>query len=194
MFPQAPLRSRTAGFPRSGSDLGFSSAGLSAPRGNLSTGIHTPLSRRFTYQLVLLSKTGYYPVLLSGNQTPLVSEPPSAQSPFASRRRYRCEGGVQRLLEGHYPFIIAHTDSCARPLRSLHPWFHPLIQGLCRLLPAPAAQWPFPSLSLSTFPACLDPYPGRFQGAFTRFFPQNNGLPQESNGSASGIYLNNHFR
>src|ERR1039458_3497202 len=88
----SPLRSRTAGFPRSGSDLGFSSTGLSAPRGNLSTGIHTPLSRRFTYQLVLLSKTGYYPVLLSGNQTPLVSEPPSAQSPFASRRRYRCEG------------------------------------------------------------------------------------------------------
>jgi hypothetical protein len=31
--------------------------------------------------------------------------------------------------------------------------------GLCRLLPAPAGRWPFPTLSLQSLRRCLDPYP-----------------------------------
>jgi len=33
-----------------------------------------------------------------------------------------------------------------------------------------------------SFPWCLDPYPGGFCGALTRFFPQNIGLPRETTG------------
>jgi len=43
-------------------------------------------------------------------------EPPSVQSPFAQRRRYRHWGSVCRPLGGHYSSVIAHTDSCANPV------------------------------------------------------------------------------
>ena len=51
-FPQAPLRSRKAGFPRSGSDLGFPSWAFPDSRRSLSTDIHTPHPRWFTHDLV----------------------------------------------------------------------------------------------------------------------------------------------
>ena len=47
--------------------------------------------------------------------------------------------------------------------------------------------WPLPRRYLcESFPACLDPYPGCSCGAFTRFFPQDFGLPHVLNGSALG--------
>ena len=51
-FPQAPLRSRTAGFPRSGSDLGFPSWVFPDSQRSSSTDIHTPRQRWFTHELV----------------------------------------------------------------------------------------------------------------------------------------------
>ena len=57
-FPQAPLRSRKAGFPRSGSDLGFPSWAFPDSRRNSSTDIHTPRPRWFTHDLVPASKAG----------------------------------------------------------------------------------------------------------------------------------------
>ena len=48
-FPQAPLRSRTVGFPESGSDLGsarhLAECGPSHASGSSSAGAHTPLTR-----------------------------------------------------------------------------------------------------------------------------------------------------
>jgi len=41
--------------------------------------------------------------------------PPLTESPFAHRRRYLRQGGVQRHLGEHYPPFIAHMDSCAPP-------------------------------------------------------------------------------
>ena len=57
-FPQAPLRSRKAGFPRSGSDLGFPSWAFPDTRRSSSTDIHTPRPRWFTHDLVPASKAG----------------------------------------------------------------------------------------------------------------------------------------
>jgi hypothetical protein len=57
-FPQAPLRSRKAGFPRSGSDLGFPSWAFPDTRRSSSTDIHTPRLRWFTHDLVPASKAG----------------------------------------------------------------------------------------------------------------------------------------
>ena len=38
-----------------------------------------------------------------------------------------------------------------------------------------------------SFSACLNPYPGCSHGALTRFFPQDNGLPDVRNRSALGV-------
>jgi len=42
-------------------------------------------------------------------------EPPSAQSPFAQSECYPAGVVPKALLEGHYSFVIAHMDSCAKP-------------------------------------------------------------------------------
>jgi hypothetical protein len=57
-IPQAPLRSRTAGFPRSGSDLGFPSWAFPIPQRSSSTDIRTPRSRWFTHKLVPRCESG----------------------------------------------------------------------------------------------------------------------------------------
>ena len=64
------------------------------------------------------------------------------------------------------------------------PRFHPCTAGLCRLRSAPAGMRTFPTLLCESFPTCLDPYPGGSCGAITRFFPQDNGLPDVRTRSA----------
>ena len=143
-FPQAPLRSRTVGFPQPGSDLGFPSWAFPDSRRSSSTDIHTPRPRWFTYELVPRFEGSLFPT-----QCPSATlGPPSAQSPFASQRCYRREEGMCCLLEGRYPFVVARTGSCARPV-ALHPASaSPRSVGLCSLLPAAAGHRPFPTLSL----------------------------------------------
>ena len=152
-FLQAPLRSRKAGFPRSGSDLGMSSLSLSSRRvAQVLAGIH-PTERWFTHRLVPASRCG----VLSAQSPSATLGPPSAQSHFASGRRYRLEGDMCCLLEEHYPFVVARTGSCARPV-VLHPASaSPRSDGLCRLLPAPAGHRPFPTLSLPILPHVSGP-------------------------------------
>jgi hypothetical protein len=76
------------------------------------------------------------------------------------------------LLRTHAPSLCPPTDF----------GFRPYSKGLCRLLPAPAAQRLFPTLSLSSFPACRDPYSSCSQGALARFFPWDIGLPRANTG------------
>jgi len=56
--------------------------------------------------------------------------------------------------------IRAHAPDHPPPNASGRPW--PL--GLRRLSPVPAAKWPFPTLSLRSFPRCSDPYPSALPG------------------------------
>ena len=169
-IPQAPLRSRTAGFPRSGSDLGFPSWVFPASRRSSSTDIHTPRPRRFTHELVPRFEGG-----LVSAQCPRASlGPPSAQSPFAARRRYRHAGGVQRLLAEHYFHFIAPTGSCAEPSHSCGLRHRLLAPGLCRLLSAPAARRPFPTLSLPFFPRVSGPLLRLLPGCSRPLLPQGH--------------------
>ena len=88
---------------------------------------------RFTSRLVPERHgfSGFSPLTILG--------PPSAQSSFAWHKRYSCQGGVPHHLEGHYPFFLAPTSSCAKPAPSSGLRDSPLIsRGLCRLLRAPA--------------------------------------------------------
>ena len=95
----------------------------------------------------------------SSDWTPLATRgPPSAQSSFAWHKRYSCQGGVQHHLEGHYPFFIAPTSSCAKPAPSPGLRVSTLISGgPCRLLRTPAGNRFFPTLSLQVCPRMLEP-------------------------------------
>mgnify|MGYP003573177986 CR=1 FL=1 len=92
-------------------------------------------------------------------------------------------------LEGHYPFFIAPTSSCARPNSSAGTSCNTLItSGLCRLLPAPAGRWPFPTLSLQVFPRMLGSRSRRGVGCSCLFLPlPHRPSPHPANGSASRI-------
>src|SRR5258708_20011087 len=94
--------------------------------------------------------------------TTLKMEPPSAQSPFAQCWHYLHQGGVNRLLRGHYSPVIALTDSCADPTRSPLLWPKPRSRSLCRLQPAPAAGGTFPTLSLRILPGVPPPLSPRY--------------------------------
>jgi len=68
-----------------------------------------------------------------------------------------------------------------RTFALLPPLASPRAKGLCRLLPAPAAQRSFPTLSLPIFPYVSGPLLRLPQGAFSRYFPQDIGLPRDFN-------------
>jgi hypothetical protein len=81
------------------------------------------------------------------------------------------------LILAHAPSLHASSDF----------GFRPYTKGPCRLLPAPAASRLFPTLSLSYFPTCRDPYSSCSQGAVTRFFPLGHWPSPSEHGSALGI-------
>ena len=60
---------------------------------------------------------------------------------------------------------------------------HKVFAGCCQPLleVGPSRRYLYKSFS-----ACKDPYPGCSHGAFTRFFPQDNGLPGAMSRSALG--------
>ena len=86
-------------------------------------------------------------------------EPPSAQSPFAPMSVLPPWGETSSASsEGITPpssLLLAHASDHYPPST----FGFPYAVGLCRLLPAPAAQWPFPTLSLPIFPHVLGPLP-----------------------------------
>ena len=114
--PEAPLRSRTVGFPESGSGLGSHgiyqdepspatrNCGAGAPFAPPSWSLHRPFAT---------ARARQDPAQCPGACQS--SWPPSAQSPFAQRRRYPRRSGLASRLEGRYPLVVAHTGSCARP-------------------------------------------------------------------------------
>ncbi len=115
-FPEAPLRSRTVGFPESGSGLGsarhFSgrpsptarNCGAGAPFAPTRWSLHRPFATTQARQNPALCLVAYR-----------LSWPPSAQSPFARSGRYPRRDGLESRLEGRYPLVVARTGSCARP-------------------------------------------------------------------------------
>jgi len=109
-----------------------------------------------------------------------------AQSPFARSRHYLSRRSISYSVSGHYPAFFAHTSSCADPKSSHHLrctlgcW---VFAGCCQPL---LEVGPSRRLVYESFSACLNPYPGCFCGASTRFFPQNNGLPDVPSRSALG--------
>jgi hypothetical protein len=111
-------------------------------------------------------------------------ELPSAQSPFARARCDLARHDVAHHVSGHYPTFIARMGSCVSPQPSrclggtLGQWVcagcgQPLLGG------GPSRRY-----LCTSFPACLDLYPGGSCGARARFFPHDSGLPPVRTGSA----------
>ena len=110
--------------------------------------------------------------------------PPSAQSPFARSGCYPSHRSITYRVSGRYPTFVAPTGSCARPNGSCRLRL-PLLQqvfAVCRhsLLPDGLSR----RYLRESFSTCKDPYPSSSCGAYTRFFPQDVGLPGNISRSA----------
>ena len=101
------------------------------------TGIH-PARRRFALRLVPASRWD----VLSAQRPSADMGPPTAQSHFASDRRYRLEGGMRCLLET-FQTAMSNPSSkrnanrrTARPVRRCAVHFHQSRRNVMRALPA----------------------------------------------------------
>jgi len=171
-FPRAPLRSRTVGFPESGSDLGFPPEVFPTrtwlKRWHASTPVRGGL---------LPGSSQLRGSANPGSVSGAVLGPPSAQSLFAQLGCYLRRGGVVHHLEGHYPFFVARTGSCAGPtpsrlLRSS--LGRRIFAGCCQPL---LGDGPSRRFLCVPFLGCPDSYPGSPNGALVHFFPFGIGLP-----------------
>ncbi len=114
--------------------------------------------------------------------------PPSAQSPFAQSTMREALGRrpIRRLV-GRYPYVVAHTDSCARPNPSRHPrldlWFR-VSAGCCQ---PPLGDGPSQRYSASLSPRAWTPTPAA-PGVLVpvTFPPGHRPPPQRRTGSALG--------
>ena len=64
---------------------------------------------------------------------------------------------------------LIRTHASDHPLLTLSAQLY--VSGLCRLLPVPAAKWPFPTLSLQVLPEMPRPLPRRFAGCTCLLLP-----------------------
>jgi hypothetical protein len=171
-FPEAPLRSRTVGFPESGSDLD------SPPRA-------FPPMRR-------LKRWRAYAPVTDGLPTPYLRRAEPAIPRHCVRaplRRRRCQvpraplpaAGVtydgamsstaSKAVTPSSSLIWAHATD-RRPLATFGPWPRPA--SPCRLSPVPAGRWSFPTLSPRAFPRMTGPEPRQLVGCVCPFLPQRH--------------------
>lgn len=156
-IPQAPLRSRTAGFPRSGSDLGFPSWVFPDTRQSLSTDIHTPCPRWFTHELAPRFECSLIPGSVSEGCTGAAKcpEPLCCTSVLPSCRR-RLVPPRRKLLPLHRSYgLMRQTAALLWPPALA--FLPQVFAGCCQPLlgAGPSRRYLYRS-----FPACLDLYSG----------------------------------
>jgi hypothetical protein len=210
-FLKAPLRSRTVGFPESGSDLGsarhLSEACLPVKsEAKTLVRIH-PSSSWFACSLAttqgrpaprgkLDRRSRPCPRLVGGGWTggPAMSStvphlwPPSAQGSFAHPGCYP-ESGRPRRSPGRALPLRHRSYEPMRQTKTLQaPRVPPCALGPCRLLPAPAGRWPFPTLSLRPLCRCSDPYPATPLGCTYPLLHRGQRSHPTGNGFDARIY------
>ena len=164
-FPEAPLRSRTVGFPESGSGLGSARhfSGRAFPHGaklrcwrTLRPGaveFASPL-RHDAGPAGSSSASGAY-------QTVVATECPE---PLCPERALSVPGQPRELPGGALPPRRRSYGLMRQTIPLPAPRLAPCAQGLCRLSPVPAGRRPFPTLSLRPLCRCSDPYPAALIG------------------------------
>ena len=169
-FPQAPLRSRTVGFPQSGSDLGLIPRESAQRERSSSTDSHTLLPTLVYPRICPLTVLRPY---MSGTEgTTKCPEPlcPIKELPIMVGHPSVPSEGItppSSLLRAHAPILNPSTASGFNLVR----W---VFAGCRQSLLGVGPSRPY---LCESFPGCLDPYPGSPCGALTRFFPQDIGLP-----------------
>ena len=179
-FLQAPLRSRTVGFPESGSDLGSPPEAFPMPTRLKCWPTYTPPAIGLPLGLVPASEVGV--PWLCVQAPPRDHQVPRAPSPgkgvthaaAASRATSRGITPSSSLLRAHAPDQIPPV-TYGRCLGQR------VLAGCCQPL---LGDGPSRRYLRESFSRCLGPYPGAPCGARARFFPQDIGLPPFGTGSA----------
>jgi len=153
---KASLRSRTVGFPESGSDLGCPPQACPAAEERKRQRACAPALAGLPAGSSRLPETRPNPA-----RCPVAVRrpgPPSAQGSFARFGRNPLRRDVQRLVGGRYPTLIAPTSPCARPTASRRLRL-PSHGGSSQVVAAPCCQWVLPGV-ISAIPAwVLGPLP-----------------------------------
>ena len=188
-FPQAPLRSRTVGFPESGSDLGCPPTAF-------------PYTVELTCWLMSTPAMFGFPVRLGRGYQ---SSHPGSVSRFSPRPAQcpeplctpRVLPPVPCRLAARQP-ALPHLPRAYGLMRQseilLVPRCYPRPPDLCRRCQPRLDVGPSQCYRYRSVPTCLDPYSGCLQGAYTRFFPCSIGLPHGRTGSALGLNPDSDFR
>ena len=191
-FCPALFSSRTVGFPESGWRRQPFHDSPSRTSSGLSARSHTPSEARLSEPLrcpLACSAVPRHCIRMRGRATAAAHREPLCASlalPYSPGAR----GASRQALSCLHRSYGLMRQTVVLPSASVFP----IPSGLCRLLRAPAAQRPFPSLSLLSSRRCLDPYPGCPSGALTRFFPEGCGLPYRNIRSALGKTPHSDFR
>ena len=100
-----------------------------------------------------------------------LTHPGSARcpEPLCPLRVLPLRGSVYRHLERHYPLIIAHTGSCARPKPSR--CFQCIQRVFAGCRQSLLGVGPSRCYLRKSFPRCLDPYPGGILWCICPFLP-----------------------
>ena len=165
-FLEAPLRSRTVGFPESGSDLGC-------------------IPEAFPTRMKLKCWHMYTPLRigLPSDLVPNLRAKALRLSVRTLLRTAKCPEPLCRRLV--LPSIAASPACCRKALPLLHrsyrlmrqtktlprPRFVGLYPGSLQVLPVPAGSWPFPTLVLQSVLRRLDPYPAASVRCIYPFLP-----------------------
>jgi hypothetical protein len=188
-FPEAPLRSRTVGFPESGSGLGPARhfSGRAFPHDAKLRCWRTLRPDAVEFASPLRPDAGpAKPSSVSGCLPTVVAT--ECPEPLCPERALPAPGRPQGRLEGRYPLVVARTGSCARPSPSPRLRHYRRAPGLCRLSPAPAGRWPFPTLSLRPLCRRSDPYPAALLGCTRPFLHRGHRPHPTGNGFGARIY------
>jgi len=156
-FPQAPLRSRTVGFPESGSDLGLSPKGL-PDRGEVQVLAHIhPCRPRFASRARPRFGGAGLPWLCVQEPPP---GPPSAQSPFAQLRSCRRRDGLHGPPRRALP-PLPRSYGLMRQTKSLPPpTVAPLVDGSWQVAASPCWEMALPDvISANPSPSAWAPTP-----------------------------------
>jgi hypothetical protein len=171
-FAEAPLESRTARFPGSGSKPWRVTIGLPKAWRGLNAGSYPPPPLLVCLQPRPLSRhlrmcRFYQAGRLDAREGRQVSRAPLPNSGVTS------VGETWTVSwEGVTPpssLVLAHASL---PLGSLLLRFLASLESPCRLLPVPAAHGSFPTLFPRTFPWMLDPLPRRYTVCSHLFLPR----------------------
>ena len=173
-FHRPPCDPGRSDFPSPVLTLAFPSAAYPPPRTLKRWLTYTPLARGLRADLVPSLMVRLAPALSPG--TPKDRQVPRAPSHAPGvTPRVAPSNGASAGVTPPYQLLRTHASDQNPPVPFRH---QPYRAGLCRLLPAPAGSWPFPTLSPRVLPRMLGPIPRR---AVEVHLPvssfHNNGLP-----------------